>query len=421
MLSHTIRFPFTVALVAAMAAAVVILLALGHSQAGTSQAGGSDGAMAIDCDASQSGVQSECNYAPGATFQVEVHVTQPPTGGYFQVQAKLGWTEGVVNYQPTSTAAGEALWSSCTIAARVNNWADIGVPSVFIACAPLPGLSTGDTFTGAIFTFEFQCKSAPQAVNPSTGLASNQSALDLISSVNEPEPSQGGTIFVDAGLQAIVPALTGATITCGDGPAPTTTTVSPPVILTPTPTPLSPPATLTPTPTPLSPPATPNPAGAMAMDCDASQDGIQAECNYPPGSSFQVEVHVTQPPEDGYFQIGAKLGWTEGVANYQPTAAASDEALWSNCTIAARANNWVDLGVPSVFIACAPLPALQVGDTFTGAVFTFEFQCKGAPEAVSPPAGLAPNQSALDLISSLNEPAPLQGGALSLLTLVSSR
>ena len=124
MISQTFRFPLNVALVATVVAVGVIvlaLLALAHSQAGTSRAGETDGAMAVDCDASQSGVQSECSYPPGSSFQVEIHVTQPPADGYFHIQAKLGWTEGMVNYQPAA-ASDEALWSNCTIASRVNTW-----------------------------------------------------------------------------------------------------------------------------------------------------------------------------------------------------------------------------------------------------------------------------------------------------------
>ena len=182
--------------------------------------------MAVDCDASQAGVQSDCTYAPGSSFQAEVHVIQPPADGYFQIQAKLGWTEGAVNYLPAAPSA-EALWSNCTIPASVNNWERIGVPSLVIACAPLPGLAEGDSFTGAVFTFEFQCESLP-AGSPPAGLAPNQSVLDLISSVNESAPAQGGTIFLAAGLRPIAPALTGATVTCGEPPAPVPTPASAP-------------------------------------------------------------------------------------------------------------------------------------------------------------------------------------------------
>ena len=202
--------------VPAVALGVIVTLALGHSQAETSQAV-TDGAMAVDCDTTEGGIQSDCIYPPGASFQVEVHVTDPPADGYFQIQAKLEWTEGALNYLPAESYADETLWSECTIPARSNNWEDYGVPSVLLACAPQPDLPVGDTFTGAVFTFEFQCESAPDAVS-ALGLDPNESVLDLISSVNELPPLQGGTIFSDSFLEPIDPALTGATVACGDVP-----------------------------------------------------------------------------------------------------------------------------------------------------------------------------------------------------------
>ena len=174
--------------------------------------------------------------------------------------------------------------------------------------------------------------------------------------------------------------------------------------------------TPTPTPTPCppgkvktaggcaQPTPTPDPAlGAMQVDCDAGISGIQSDCTHLPGATFHVEVHVTQPPADGYFQIQAKLGWTAGVVNYLP-AAASIEALWEPCDIAVSSNNWEDAYEASVIIACSPLLPLVTGDTFTGAVFAFEFQCKSPPAAISPPAGLDPDKSVLELISSVNDP-----------------
>ena len=88
MLSHTLRFPVAVALVATVVAVGVVvlaLLALDQSQAGTSQAV-AHGAMAVDCDASQSGIQTACTYAPGSSFNIEIHITQAPAGGYNKTQ-----------------------------------------------------------------------------------------------------------------------------------------------------------------------------------------------------------------------------------------------------------------------------------------------------------------------------------------------
>ena len=208
-------------LVAGVALSAVVVFALGHSQAGTSQAA-MHGAMAVDCDAGTSGVQIDCSYAPGSSFQIEVHVTAPPAGGYGAFQAKLEWTEGVTNYLPTEAASDEALWSNCSIAVRINNWELSGEPSVGFGCVTFPPLPVGDTFTGPVLTFEFQCKSAPDSGSPPAGLDPNQSVLNLVP--NEPFPAPGGTFFTDVGLQPIDPALTGATITCEEGaPSPAAT------------------------------------------------------------------------------------------------------------------------------------------------------------------------------------------------------
>ena len=216
------------------------------------------GAMEVDCDASAAGVQSDCSYPPGASFQVEVHVTLAPASGYFFFQAKLAWTEGVVNYLPTARASDDVLWPPCGFAARFNNLEAHGVPSVLSGCTPSTTLRVGDTFTGAILTYEFQCKSAPDAVSPAAGLAPNQSVLDLVSSVNEPPPKQGGTFFGDVNLQSIYPGLTGATVICAE--------------LTPTPTPRDA-ATLTRS---SSTPVPPTPIGAVASFDAPSGGGTDA-------------------------------------------------------------------------------------------------------------------------------------------------
>ena len=91
------------------------------------------------------------------------------------------------------------------------------MPSLVFACARQPALTVGDTFTGAVFTFEFRCESAPDAVSP-LGLDPSQSVLDLISRQDDEAelPDQYGTIFADSFTQPIDPALTGATVACGE-------------------------------------------------------------------------------------------------------------------------------------------------------------------------------------------------------------
>ncbi len=210
-------------LVLAAALAVVAVLSLGHLQAGTSLAG-SPGAMAIDCDATQAGVQPDCSYGPGTTFKIQVHVTDPPAGGYFGFQAKVRWVDGVVNYLPNETdgASAEALWPLCGVPARTVNTP--GEPSVLFGCVPFPAPAVGDTFTGAVLEFEFNCKSDFSGVSPPPGLNDNQSSLELVPRAGD---NQLGTHFLDANLSAIDPTLGSATVTCEPQPQPPTPTETP--------------------------------------------------------------------------------------------------------------------------------------------------------------------------------------------------
>jgi hypothetical protein len=91
------------------------------------------------------------------------------------------------------------------------------------------------------------------------------------------------------------------------------------------------------------------------------------------GSSFLIEIHVTQAPPGGYFGFQTKLTWAGDTVTYLPTGLAEDEALWSACTFAARLINPDD---PSVLFGCVPLPLPKSGDTSTGAIVQFAFQCK---------------------------------------------
>ena len=203
-------------LIVAMALSLIAALGWGHSQAGTSLAQETDGAMAVDCDATQGGIQSECTYLPGSSFNIQIHITQPPAGGYNSSQAKVEWTEGVVNYLPTASLADEALASNCTILGRSNNWEELDLPSVVFVCTPTPaGLFTD---TGAFLTFEFQCNRDPNAPSPSAGLEPDQSLLRLVPLTGD---VQQGSHFTDLDSAAIEPGptLTNATVTCGDGPA----------------------------------------------------------------------------------------------------------------------------------------------------------------------------------------------------------
>ena len=216
-----------------MALGAVVLFGWGHFEAGISQAGGSPGAMAVDCNAGEAGVQDSCIHAPGSTFQIEVHVTDiplqqgsPAADGFQAFQAKLSWSDGdVLTYNPTVAPSAEVVWPATDT--------DGNVLGCFAARAPLaddptevvsgcqlevPALSAD---TGPVLTFEFTCSSAPNAMSPPAGLDSDQSLFTLIPREGD---TQGGTHMTDLQNAEIDPALTGATVTCGvplDGNGPT--------------------------------------------------------------------------------------------------------------------------------------------------------------------------------------------------------
>ena len=173
-------------------------------QFNTTSAAEDDGAMAVDCDAGTAGVQANCAYASGATFSIQVHVTKAPAGGYFLFQAKVRWNEAALDYLPAASMSDEALWPACTIGVRFDKQPappnGLGEPSVVFGCLPIPSLSTGDTFTGAVLQFQFQCQQDGHA------------PLEL---VPRPGDAQGGTLLVGVNIQAIEPELTGATVLCG--------------------------------------------------------------------------------------------------------------------------------------------------------------------------------------------------------------
>ena len=215
-------------LVAAVVAGVIVTLALGHSQAGTSLAQEANGAMAVDCNydpadpddpSTDAGIQTNCTYLPGSSFSIAIHVTAAPTGGYTGFQSKLRWNPGVVSYLPTTDPADEALWSECTVVLRSNNWEVYGLPSVLFGCFPLIFSPLFDT--GIVITLQFQCGAAPpDGMSPPNGVGGDESALTLISDEDDVTPviggqaGQDGTFFTDPGLQQIDPVLTGATVTC---------------------------------------------------------------------------------------------------------------------------------------------------------------------------------------------------------------
>lgn len=311
------------------------------------------GTIAVDCDAGAPGVQQACTYLTGTTFTMQVHVTQAPEDGYYGFQAKVGWDEDVLVYEPVSQR-NEGIWQECDIAARSYEpdlfsnpgWG----PAVLFGCVPHPHLTDGSAETGAVLQFRFTCTGA--GITPLT-LLPHQGDL------------QGGTFFLDDGNDAIEPALIDSRVRC----LPCSSVGCPTPEAAPTPQPTAP------------PPATPGPGGpgGMAMDCDDSAPGTQRICSYDTGTTFTVQVVVTEAPAGGYGGLQVKVRWSRQILSYLPTDEVAEEALWPECDIAARRDNRP--GDPSVLFGCTRFPAHDDTATFSGAVLQFEFRCEEAGTA----------------------------------------
>lgn len=201
------------------AAALAVALTVGLISFGAPTARALDGSVAVDCDASAGGLQSDCAYAVGATFDAQVHVVAAPTGGYYSHQMKVRWSDPQLDYLPTASPADENLWSRCTLPLRQDNRTGSPPdPSVLFGCTPLPALRTGDLGTGAILQFQFQCLQAGSA------------SLQLVPRAGDP---QNGSHFLDGTLNPIDPAIADATVDCVAAPTPTpsplqTPTATPP-------------------------------------------------------------------------------------------------------------------------------------------------------------------------------------------------
>lgn len=301
------------------------------------------GRMAVDCDAEEAGIQSSCAYAGGTIFHVQIHVTQAPSDGYFAFQTRLRWNDAQLGYLPAS-GTDEALWRECDIPARRDY--DFSEPSVMFGCIPFPDLTEGDTTTGAVLQFQYQC--AEGGITP----------LELVADV-DPE---GGTFFLGRGLGSPSdPLLADALVECGSDagePCP------PDYCPAPSPTPTAP----TPAPAPGEP-------GAMAVDCDAASAGIQSSCEYASGASFSIQVHVTEAPSEGYFGFHTKLRWSDEQLDYLPASAPADSALWHRCDIALSLDGQL-IGAASLAFGCLPFQFLSEGDATTGAILVFLFRCQ---------------------------------------------
>jgi DNA-binding CsgD family transcriptional regulator len=170
-------------------------------------AGGCPNTMAADCDAALDGIQLSCQYEVGATFAMQVHVVGPPDGGYNAFQAKVRWTEDVVDYLPAAEISDEELWPHCTIPARAINGPLQSWPppesSVLFGCAPFGDPPQGFTYTGPVLQFLMQCN------------AEGLSTLELPPRAGD---VQLGTHFLDSWSTETDPTLISAQVTCGPCP-----------------------------------------------------------------------------------------------------------------------------------------------------------------------------------------------------------
>jgi hypothetical protein len=328
--------------------------------------------MALDCDAGRPGVQGSCAYPGGASFAVHVHVREAPDGyadpntgepgsGYFGLQAKVAWQDETLTYDAAPDSTDEAVWADCDIPARNDNRP--AEPAVLFGCVPAPGLSEGSSYTGAVLQFQFRC------------LESGEAVLALVPRAGD---AQLGSHFLNGNLNVITPTVAGARIACG--PCPAGGCAPPP--------PADPPASVTPAPTP-----TPFGTGGMAVDCHASAPGIQDACTYRTGEQFDVQVHFTHAPAEGFVAFDVFMSWPDTLG-YLPTAETEDELLWTECDAAPRSyTNHPEIG-PWLIFGCLPMPRQSY--TTSGAVLQFGYTC--AQDGVAlidlrAPDGVLPNGS----------------------------
>jgi uncharacterized repeat protein (TIGR01451 family) len=249
------------------AAAVAVAFAL----AGRQPAAALDGAMAIDCDAVNSGIQVNCSYPVSTIFKFRVNATSAPSTFYQGFQLKPRWTDAILDYRPAASLPTEALWPNCNFPARINN--EPTDPSFVYACSSFPPVAS--SFTGAIAEFEMQCEGEGSTV------------LELVPQAGD---NQLGTHFLDPDLLTVDPSLAVATIDCFLPPTATPTlTQTPTRTATPTATPTN---TRTPTPTPTSTfTATPTPLPSELEDVVVtktdSPDPVHAQ------GTLSYQLHVS--------------------------------------------------------------------------------------------------------------------------------
>jgi hypothetical protein len=209
--------------------------------------------MAIDCNNTTGGIQTNCTYAPGSMFMININATAAPTGDYFAFQVKPRWTAGTLTYLPNASAAAEAVWPDCDIQARIDN--QPGDPSMVFGCVPLNPTFPGSSYTGVLVRIQMQC-----------GTGTGSSPIDLVPRTN-PDDAQLGTHYLDSIGVPIDPTLAGATVTCSVPPTNTPTNTP-----TDTPSPTPCPGGICPTDTPTNTPITGASPTAIVPTCVSPLD-----------------------------------------------------------------------------------------------------------------------------------------------------
>ena len=164
-----------------------------------------EGEMAADCEGNSLAVDTECEFGDGQEFTVAVQLTAAPSAGYFGIQARLRWDDGILDYRPTSDPGQEVVWPDCGVPAR-NDMREGGEDravdtAVLFACVSIP--LEPSSYVGTVLLFTFVC------------IGQGTSPLVLVS-LDEAGPFS--SYLLDAGNSTIETSVAGASVTCGGDP-----------------------------------------------------------------------------------------------------------------------------------------------------------------------------------------------------------
>ena len=152
--------------------------------------------MAVDCDASEPGVQKDCSYEADALFRLQIHITRAPTYGYTLFEIKLRWGDAGLAYLPTTEPVEEGIWTSCDEQKRYG----ITAKTLHFGCIPVPFPETAGMETGAVLEFQFRCG------------GNGTIPIGLPQDKNNP---QFATRFMDGHLFPLGTVTEDARVTCG--------------------------------------------------------------------------------------------------------------------------------------------------------------------------------------------------------------